>query len=309
VDQSAFCIGRTSSPSAGALGAGRLLLGAMYTPAAGEAVPPAVPAAASIFGDLPSLGGCASTASGSGSSLFTFGAAGAGAAPSGASGSSIFGAVGNGGASPPLLFGGTGGGLFSGSASGPLFGGTSSGAFSFGTTAVSSAPRAEAGAEGEESELIKEEEEEVTQVDGWAPSVTIELKSALATGEEDEREVYCQRSKLYRWRDGESWKERGLGEAKLLQNKESSRIRFLMRQEKTGKVAANHFVFDDHPTLCQLVPNAESEKIWVWAAQDYSDGPPEVVSFGLKFGTVELAAKFKEAFDDAKKKSGKAPET
>ena len=46
------------------------------------------------------------------------------------------------------------------------------------------------------------------------------------------------RVKLYRWRD-EQWKERGIGNAKLLRDKASKRVRFLMRQEKTKKPVAN----------------------------------------------------------------------
>ena len=36
--------------------------------------------------------------------------------------------------------------------------------------------------------------------------------------------------------------ERGAGDLKFLKNKASSRIRLLMRQDKTGKLLANHFV-------------------------------------------------------------------
>ena len=45
------------------------------------------------------------------------------------------------------------------------------------------------------------------------------VKDTIATGEEDEDEIYSQRSKLYRFRDGE-WKERGIGNAKLLKHKD-----------------------------------------------------------------------------------------
>ena len=46
------------------------------------------------------------------------------------------------------------------------------------------------------------------------------------------------RAKLYRLRD-EQWKERGTGNAKLMRHKESKKIRFVMRQEKTLKPVAN----------------------------------------------------------------------
>jgi hypothetical protein len=49
------------------------------------------------------------------------------------------------------------------------------------------------------------------------------------------------KSKLYRFdNDSGEWKERGVGQSKLLQHKESQRIRYLFRQEKTLKIRANH---------------------------------------------------------------------
>ena len=68
------------------------------------------------------------------------------------------------------------------------------------------------------------------------------LKSALAispgrqvaTGEEGEEELYAQRAKLFRMKDGE-WKERGTGVAKILKGK-AGQVRFLLRQEKTMKI-------------------------------------------------------------------------
>ena len=46
---------------------------------------------------------------------------------------------------------------------------------------------------------------------------------------------------MYRYdKDGKEWKERGIGQAKFLRSKESKKTRFLMRQEKTLKIRANH---------------------------------------------------------------------
>ena len=60
--------------------------------------------------------------------------------------------------------------------------------------------------------------------------MNVELLVVVESGQENEEELYCQRSKLLRFVDGE-WKERGLGEAKLLKHRESGRVRFLLRQE------------------------------------------------------------------------------
>jgi len=205
---------------------------------------------------------------------------------------------------------------FSASTGGGLFGGLFAGG---GYPATSSTPaaknsgeakRPEAQAAGDEEEREDDnglvEEEEVTAVYGWTPSITLEVCDSIATGEESEEQLYCQRSKLYRFKDGE-WKERGLGEAKLLKNKESGRVRFLLRQEKTGKVVSNHYLIDKKP-YCQLQLNADSEKIWVWCAQDFSDGELAVEQLALKFGTVELAKQFQEAFEKAKSENAKVLE-
>ncbi len=49
------------------------------------------------------------------------------------------------------------------------------------------------------------------------------------------------KTKLYRFDpDSGEWKERGIGQAKLLQHKENKKVRMLMRQEKTLKIRANH---------------------------------------------------------------------
>jgi len=150
----------------------------------------------------------------------------------------------------------------------------------------------------QEEEADAVEEEEVTTIPGWTPSVTLDVKDCVATGEEDEEELYSQRSKLYRFRDGE-WKERGLGDAKLLQHRETRRVRFMLRQEKTGKIVGNHYVLGV-PPYCDLQPNAGNKKCWVWSTPDYSEEEPEVERFALRFGTPELAEAFKVAFDNAK---------
>lgn len=207
-----------------------------------------------------------------------------------ASGGGLFGA----GAGGAKLFGGSGGGLFSTSTSGGgLFGAAGVPGGAAGTGSTNDAQ----GDGGQDEEFVKEEE--VLQVTGWQPSMTLEVKGHVDTGEENEEQLYSQRSKLLRFKDGE-WKERGIGEAKLLKHKTTGKIRFLLRQEKTGKVVANHLVIDTTP-YCDLRPNAESDKCWVWSALDCAEEEQKAEQFALKFGQAPLAAMFKEAFDAAKR--------
>lgn len=54
-------------------------------------------------------------------------------------------------------------------------------------------------AEHEPEEDDRVPEEEVTEVEGWAPSVTLEVKAQVVTGEEEEETLFTQRSKLLRY--------------------------------------------------------------------------------------------------------------
>lgn len=50
-----------------------------------------------------------------------------------------------------------------------------------------------------------------------------------------------RKAKLYRFdKEGNQWKERGVGTVKLLKHKESGKVRLVMRQSKTLKICANH---------------------------------------------------------------------
>lgn len=61
-----------------------------------------------------------------------------------------------------------------------------------------------------------------------------------------------RRAKLFRFfKESNEWKERGTGDVRLLQHKESKRIRLLMRRDKTLKVCANHN--GKARSLCSLI--------------------------------------------------------
>lgn len=147
----------------------------------------------------------------------------------------------------------------------------------------------------DEPDLV--EEEEVLTVDGWAPSMTLEIQE-MQTGEEQEELLYRQRSKLFRFRDGE-WRERGKGDASLLRNSVTGAVRFLMREEKTRKVVANHAVAK-MPPYCDIRPGIGSDRTWVWLAQNYAeyaeDGEPSVEQLALKLGSTEHAQQFAAAW-------------
>ncbi|GAB1295127.1 E3 SUMO-protein ligase RanBP2 [Apodemus speciosus] len=130
----------------------------------------------------------------------------------------------------------------------------------------------------------------------FEPVVPLPDKIEVKTGEEDEEEFFCNRAKLFRF-DGESkeWKERGIGNVKILRHKTSGKIRLLMRREQVLKICANHYISPD----MKLTPNTGSDRSFVWHALDYADELPKPEQLAIRFKTPEEAALFKCKFEEA----------
>jgi len=150
-------------------------------------------------------------------------------------------------------------------------------------------------------------EETPTEVESTAtfePVVTLE-KVEVKSGEEDEEVLFQMRSKLFIFGETmldvgtgkKSWRERGVGEVRLLRHREHQRTRVLMRQEKTMKVIANHAL---DPRI-RLEPNAGSDRSWVWSAFDFSGGDLVETVFALRFADSDIAGKFKDSFTQCQK--------
>eukprot|EP00565_Helicotheca_tamesis_P009466 CAMPEP_0185723820 /NCGR_PEP_ID=MMETSP1171-20130828/528_1 /TAXON_ID=374046 /ORGANISM="Helicotheca tamensis, Strain CCMP826" /LENGTH=207 /DNA_ID=CAMNT_0028391575 /DNA_START=53 /DNA_END=676 /DNA_ORIENTATION=+ len=159
---------------------------------------------------------------------------------------------------------------------------------------------AAAAAEKADEEKVKEEESTAT----FKPVVELE-EVEVKSGEEDEEVVCSMRSKLFVFGEtlldkgtgNKSWRERGIGEARILRHREHQRLRFLMRQEKTMKVIANHAI---DPRI-KLEPNSGSDRSWVWSAFDFSDGELEETVFALRFADSDIADDFKTKFTECQK--------
>jgi Ran-binding protein 1 len=117
----------------------------------------------------------------------------------------------------------------------------------------------------------------------------------VKTLEEDEETVFKMRAKLFRFdKDTSEWKERGTGDVRLLQHKETGKVRLLMRRDKTLKVCANHYISSD----ITLSPNVGSDRSWVWkVAADMSEEEPTSETLAIRFANSENAQKFKEKFE------------
>ena len=117
------------------------------------------------------------------------------------------------------------------------------------------------------------EEDQKTKASGLTDVKTV-------TGTESEVCIYKQRVKLFRFRDNQ-WKERGIGNAKLLRNTADKKIRFVMRQEKTLKPVGN-FLITELPS-CELKPMANSDKAYMWVCSDFSDGDAVLDKLAARF--------------------------
>ena len=68
--------------------------------------------------------------------------------------------------------------------------------------------------------------------------VTLPDNVELTTGHEEEEELYKQRCRLYRFDSHRNmWKERGVGDVKLMRHTGTGRIRVVMRRDKVHKVS------------------------------------------------------------------------
>ncbi|CAK8573324.1 unnamed protein product [Lathyrus sativus] len=143
--------------------------------------------------------------------------------------------------------------------------------------------------EEEEAPAVGDDEDTGAQV---APIVKLE-EVAVTTGEENEDAILDLKSKLYRFdKDGNQWKERGAGTVKFLKHKATGKVRLLMRQSKTLKICANHFII---PTM-SVQEHAGNEKSCVWHAKDFADGELKDELFCIRFPSIENCKSFMETF-------------
>uniref|UniRef100_A0A3B5KCX4 RAN binding protein 2 n=1 Tax=Takifugu rubripes TaxID=31033 RepID=A0A3B5KCX4_TAKRU len=139
----------------------------------------------------------------------------------------------------------------------------------------------------------------------FEPIVPLPDKVDVKTGEEEEEEMFCNRAKLYRFdTETKEWKERGIGNVKILKHSTKGKVRLLMRREQVLKICANHYITSD----MILKPNASSDKSWVWNALDYADEEPKTEQLAIRFKTVDEASLFKAKFEEAKKVVLQSPE-
>ncbi|KAM5532290.1 hypothetical protein V8D89_014048 [Ganoderma adspersum] len=131
----------------------------------------------------------------------------------------------------------------------------------------------------------------------FEPVIKLTEQVETKTHEEDEEVLFKMRAKLFRFAtESSEWKERGTGDVRLLQHKETKKIRLVMRRDKTLKVCANHIISAE----MRLQPNIGSDRSWVWkVAADYSEEPATSETLAIRFANAENAQQFKDEFEKA----------
>lgn len=88
------------------------------------------------------------------------------------------------------------------------------------------------------------------------------------------------------------WKERGVGEFKILHHPANGTYRLLLRREQIHKLVLNMALTAD----VQINPMKQSDKAFVWVAQNFAEEQVngELESLSVRFKNADLASKFND---------------
>ena len=171
----------------------------------------------------------------------------------------------------------------------PIFGSAST--FTAGTGGFGGFTGAAPKKDDEEDDAPADEEECAAE---FAPVVQLD-EVEVKSGEEDEVVLLDVKCKLYRFvQEANEWKERGVGQSKVLQHTTSKRCRYLMREEKTLKIRANHLIMPG----TQIQEHGGNEKALVFNCVDFADEEMRPELFCVRFASAERAQEFKRAYEE-----------
>lgn len=130
----------------------------------------------------------------------------------------------------------------------------------------------------------------------FKPIVPLPDEVTVTTGEEEEISIFNARAKLFRFVD-KQWKERGIGEIKLLKHKITGKVRVLMRRDQVLKICANHIITPE----MDIQPMKNENKAYIWVANDFADENVALEKFCIRFKTTDIANNFYEVFQNSRK--------
>ncbi|CAG0886198.1 unnamed protein product [Darwinula stevensoni] len=185
-------------------------------------------------------------------------------------------------------------------ASSPAF--NTSGSFTFSFDAIKSKASPIKSPKSPEKAAPDEDDEENQSVENesdhifFQPVISLPDLVELKTGEESEEILFEQRAKLFRFHSGE-WKERGIGQVKILSNPDKGKVRIVMRREQVHKPCLNHYL------LPELTFSVKDERSWLWAAMDYSENMEgSLEKFVIRLKNAEIARLFREKVELAQRR-------
>lgn len=146
------------------------------------------------------------------------------------------------------------------------------------------------------------DDEEYEPTAHFEPVIALPDLIEVKTGEEDELVVFEHRAKLLRFvKESKEWKDRGLGNMKVLVSKSNpNKVRLLMRREQVLKLCCNQMITKD--TKFNKLANLDTALSW--CGQDYSENELQTETLAVRFKTAETCQRFHQAILDAQKNMG-----
>lgn len=128
----------------------------------------------------------------------------------------------------------------------------------------------------------------------YEPIIKLPDEIVISTGEEDELKIFGERAKLFRYDNStKQWKERGVGELKILHHSQKNTYRLLLRREQIHKLVLNHGVSHDFV----MNPMNSSGNAFCWSCMNYAEGAGTAEQLAVRFKNEDLANQFKNEID------------
>lgn len=144
-----------------------------------------------------------------------------------------------------------------------------------------------------------DESEDFIPTAEFTPVIPLPEKVDVVTGEEGLQVIFDDRAKLLRFdTNTKEWKEKGVGQMKILHNPKDGYYQLLMRRELVLKVCCNQRLSAD----LELKPVTSSDKAMSWIGQDFSEGESKKELFAIRFKTVPQLHAFRDKFNEVKDK-------
>ncbi|CAG9857682.1 unnamed protein product [Phyllotreta striolata] len=129
----------------------------------------------------------------------------------------------------------------------------------------------------------------------YEPIVPLPEQIVVTTGEEDEDALFNDRAKLFRYvADTKEWKERGVGQLKVLYHREKHTYRLLLRREQVHKLVLNQLVTKDLELKAMT-----TEKSWMWVGYNFVDDETNLEKLAVRFKKPETALEFRTVVERA----------